>query len=380
MNIIKYILVAVVSAGTLAAAARGEVIRLQAKAVVAQRQDVRLADIATISGGNVQQNEELANMVIISGVEHPQKIKAESVLMAVMAQRGMSGMGSLQISGAAECAIDFTINSVPVAQGNAGAAVATTAPSAATSTVKASAKPVPTVAVSATPAPVAATAGGTLRQTILATLNKAIDLPDGESTISIDSSSPELDRTIAADQQWLCRPMTKTILGTVEVDAQLVQGTKVVEKTTIATQVERKQMVVVTTKRYGRGDIVTADGVRLVAVMLDRKYPTLYGSVAEVVGLEAQQNVNLGENADEHYFKPALMAHQGQMVTVVYVSGPLQAEISGRAMADAKRNERIQIRNDSGDTFTAVMIGRGIGVAGSSLTDAQEKKILEAFE
>lgn len=365
----------------LSSGAMGEVIRLQSKVAVDMRQDVRLGDIAAISGGTPEHNEELANLVIISGVQKPQKVKAESILMAILAQRGGAAIGGLQISGAAECEITLA-RAVPVSAGAAqaaGAAVVIPAPAASVQTPGPAAG---TAAATPATAPGATPEGrGSLRQMLLTTLKKAIDLPESEYEITIESNLAQLDRPIEGTRQWFCRIMTRTLLGTVQVESQLVDGTRVVEKLNVMTTVRRRQQVVVLTRKIGQGDVITVDALRSDTAMMDRKIATLFGSISEVVGMEAQRDISLGERADQRDFKPLMMARKGQAVTVVYVSGSLQLQITGRAMDDAKRNERIQIRNDrTGEVYSAVMIGKGVGVAGGTLSETQEKRLLEALQ
>ena len=102
----------------LPAVAPAQMIRLRSQATVEKGQDVRLGDVATVSGADRRTAEDLANTVILSGVESPRKIRAESVLMALVAQhfppgdgtaRGAAGggelAGSLLVSGAAVCEV-----------------------------------------------------------------------------------------------------------------------------------------------------------------------------------------------------------------------------------------------------------------------------------
>ena len=49
----------------------GQTIRLKPQAAVELHQDVRLGDIASVTAGDGRQAEELANTVIISGIEKP---------------------------------------------------------------------------------------------------------------------------------------------------------------------------------------------------------------------------------------------------------------------------------------------------------------------
>src|ERR1041384_6853763 len=93
----------------LCAASWGQVIRLEKQVTVEPRQDVRLGDVAKVSGVDRRTGEELSNTMIVSNIESSRTIKAESVLLALMSQGGGGGgekfAGSLQISGSAQCSV-----------------------------------------------------------------------------------------------------------------------------------------------------------------------------------------------------------------------------------------------------------------------------------
>ncbi len=87
-------------------AVSGQVIRLEKQLIVEPHQDVRLGDIATVTGVDRKTAEELSNTMILANVETERNLKAESVLMALISQLGPSALGSgLQVSGSAQCAI-----------------------------------------------------------------------------------------------------------------------------------------------------------------------------------------------------------------------------------------------------------------------------------
>ena len=72
------------------------------------------------------------------------------------------------------------------------------------------------------------------------------------------------------------------------------------------------------------------------------------------------------------------MAHKGDVITVVYMAGPVQVQLRGRALADAKFHDVIEVRNDStSESYTAVMIKKNLGVVGTPTTE-QENALREA--
>jgi flagella basal body P-ring formation protein FlgA len=392
----------------LTSASLGQVIRLKSSVAVEPRQDVRLGDIATVSGVDARRTEELSNTVILSEVQGPEKVKAESVLMALMAQKGAEGLGgNLQISGAAVCDISLAGTrvmtvSVPVvaAAGVSGPPLQANMPLSSTPVVTASVMPAavvtPTAAPAAQPAKVAenpvvtpsatAAAGGTpaagegtLRQTVINCLLKELDIKAEQLLVDFDSINPLIDRPLTAGQKWACRPMTRTFLGTVQFESQLTQGTKVVEKFNLVTQVKQRQMVVVSTDQLEKRHVITESDVRMTEILLDRKLPTLFTSMKEAVGLELQRNLDVGSPLDKRDFKPSVMAHKNDQVTVLYVAGMLQIQLQGRAMEDAKLHEQVTVRNEvTGQEYPAVFIAHGYAIVGGTLTAEQEQQFREA--
>ena len=353
--------------------ASGETIRLKSSAVVEPHQDVRLGDIATISGGSGEKaSAELADMVILAGVEKPSKLKAETVLMAVIAQRGIGGPGgSLQIAGSATCDVTFESNA-----NKAVSVIKPVMPAAGSVTgANALAGKAPATAPAST-MPATAPAEGTLADVIRARILQ--EVPAEEMVLSFESISPLLDHPVAAGRKWLCRPLTKSLIGTVQFEAKLVEGARTIEQLNIMTTIKRVQPVVVSLKRIQRGEVITSDAVRVEQMALDRKMTSLFTSDKDVIGLEAQHELEVGTMLELKEFKPAMMAHRNEPVTVYYVAGTLTVQIHGRATGDAKLHERVQIRNESTqELYDATMIARNVAVAGGTLTAEQEAKIRE---
>ena len=83
-----------------------QTIRISSQATVAERQDVRLGDLATITNTDSRTAEHLANLVILPQLRESRAVRAESILMAVIAQVGAGPLADrLQIPGSAHCQI-----------------------------------------------------------------------------------------------------------------------------------------------------------------------------------------------------------------------------------------------------------------------------------
>jgi flagella basal body P-ring formation protein FlgA len=362
-------LLAAAAAALLAGTAHGQVIRLERQARVEPRQDVRLGDIATVTGVDRQTAEALSNTVILSAVETSRTVKAEAVLLALMSQRGPAAVGSgLQMSGSAACSV--TVEPAPTAPKVAAREDAVSPAPAA---------PQPAAAAAAPTTAPAAEVPASLAVAIRQRVHQELALPTDEVRVKFETINPLLDAPVPANRKWLCRPLTRTLLGTVQFEAQLVERTRVVEKLTVQTKVERRQTVVVSLTKLGRGDVVPAGGVRVEETWVDRHLPTLFKADADVVGLEAQRAIDLGATLDQRDFKPPLLAAKGDAVKVVYLAGSLQVEMLGRALEGGKMHDLVAVRNEvTGDRYQAVLIGKRLAVVGGTLDPTLEQKLREA--
>ena len=328
--------------------------------------------------------------MIVTDVDRPTKIKAEAVLMALMAQRGPTVLGSnFQVSGAAVCEFNVvgsasaaspvpgTLAAAGMARANLPVGVvqvhedASPAAGAGTESAKRSEKTV---------VPAAPKAAGpmTLRKAIFAAVRQELALSEDDIKVTLDSVSPLIDEPVAGDRRWQCRPLTRTFLGSVPFEAQLSEGTKVLEKLTVMAQVRQKQMVLVLTAPLSRRGVVLENQVRFEETWPDRKLTTLFSDPQEVVGLESQVDLAVGAQLDRRDFKPLMMAHRNDLLNVIYVAGSLEVQTQGRAMEDGKLHQVIKIRNDTtGKDFTAYLVGRNKAVVGT-LSAEQEQKIREA--
>ena len=80
----------------------GEMIHTEGRVVVNRGSDVRLGNIATITGADEKTAASLADIVVMSDVESDKRVSADSVLLAISAQLGAGTVAQqLEVSGAA---------------------------------------------------------------------------------------------------------------------------------------------------------------------------------------------------------------------------------------------------------------------------------------
>ena len=370
MIISKNLLAAATFLVALANTATAQVIRLEPKITADPRQDIRLGDLAHISGADRRTTEDLANTIILSGIDSSRTIKAESILLALMSQKG--GLNNLQMSGASRC--EIVVGTQPTAAPKQSTTPVETSPNAPI--ITASVTPVASVA----PATPAATAepGQTLSKVIEARVEKEAAESGDKLRVEIETLSPLLNEPVAPGRKWICRPLTRTVLGTVVFEAQLTEGSRILEKANIQTKVERFQQVVIANAKFDKGDIVSSDAIHVEEAWLDRKIPSLFASDKDVIGLETMRPLTTGAMLDQRDFRPAIMAAKGDALTVIYLAGSLKVQMLGRAGEGGKLHDQISVRNEqTGEVYQAVLIGKRLAVVGGTLTESEEKHLRE---
>jgi len=332
--------------GVLLAAglAQAQTIRLQEKATVSAG-DVRLGNIATISGVDVRAAEKLAETVIIADLKKTQQIRAENVLLAVVTQHGASLSAALQMTGAAAC-------EVSVGEAVMKPVVVAAAPVADV---------VPQQPVAAKPALSTLTAA--ITQRIISDLNANAD----DVRVTIDTISPLMDQVTKAGQRWQLRPLARNTLGTLQFEAQLIDGVKVTQKLNVLAKVEKRTMVVICTGPVARGKVIERDDVKLEETWLDRNLPTLFTKIDDVLYQEATRALAANSHLDQRDFRAADMISKGDVVKVEFMAGTLKVEMKARAMQSAKMHDAVTLRNDAtGETYQAIAVGKKLAAVGAA--------------
>ena len=356
-------------------------------------QDVRLGNIATITGADPRMAAALADTVVLPAVAGNKTLQAESVLMAVITQLGAENTASqLQLAGSASC--EITVSSVTPKAAPAVALPAVAAPISAMAPMSSApaadpVEPVSTAVVTASVVGDAAAGDAAIVDAtpVLPTFSQLIterlqhELKMGPNDFRWDfETHQELRDAVAPDGgHWQFRPLTRTFVGTVVWEVEAVHGSQISQRMTVETRVEMRKMVLTAAANLDRGEPVTKDSYTVDEAWLDRDLPTLISDEKDALGLAPQRNIAAGERLDKRDLKPMVLAQRGDTVTVVFLSGSLKVNMTGQAMGSGKMHEAIEVENQSThEKYQAVLIGKKLAVVGGTLTAAQEKQLREA--
>lgn len=367
----RWIILAV--AGMLVEPAFGQTLRLRPQAQVAGK-TVCVGDVATLEGLGSKQAEQLANTVVINDLETEKTIRPEELLFAVMASGQRDLAIKLQVSGSAFCAVsrEGAVKNVPTATPTAPTQGVVSNKVAAVAAAHPTAAPAPVTAVkSAAASQPAATqaseqAGLTLATTLTSEIVDRLSAPPEDVQVSFDTLNPLLEQTLESGQRWQSRMITRSALGTVQWEAQLVSGGQITKRLSVQAKVQRKVQNVVCNKTLEAGDVVLDGDLTVEERWIDRKIPTQFTRIQDVAGQAAQRGIAAGSVLDQRDFKPVQLVARDGLVTLYVVSGGLRIKTSVRATEAGRLHDRITVRNEkTGERLNATVIGKNLVVLGT---------------
>jgi flagella basal body P-ring formation protein FlgA len=369
----------------VASHANGQSLRLRPTATL-EAGTIHVGDVATIEGLDPT-TAEMLSQTPVATASKATTIRAEQVLFAILTENGRTSVTTqLQVNGPTECAVQIAGSDAaqPMTAHDTGAnrpAVTAvgfvSAPAAVT---------VPTMAASESPAaPVRANAEKTtLSELLVSQVVEQLGVKQNDVRINFDTISPLLDQPVTGDQRWVIRQNGHTLIGTVQWNAQLLQGSRLLQRLLVQASITQRSTVLIAHDNLRNGDIITAAQVTTEERWLDRKIPTLFSKPEEVIGqvVLPQLGIAGGTALDQRDFKPVSMAVKGDLVTVYMISGSLTIKNQAKAMSSGRLHEAIQLRADdtsakSDADFQGVLIGRDVAVVGGPIDPATEAKLKE---
>ncbi len=139
------------------------------------------------------------------------------------------------------------------------------------------------------------------------------------------------------------------------------KGSRLMGKTTVGVKCEGKRPwslnlpvtieinrpVLVTTRHLTRGDIITADDVRLANRNLAKLPHGYVDNMESALGRVVKRRVMENKALTPSMIKKPQLVKRGQRVTILAVSGRMQVRMAGKALANGAAGDRIQVQNVS---------------------------------
>lgn len=176
-----------------------------------------------------------------------------------------------------------------------------------------------------------------------------------------DPLAPQAADVRAADPVRVVSLSVTPQSGRFEALVQIDQGEKT-DRLRLRGTVAETAQVTVLTRSVTRGDVISADDLRLERQPRTR-FATVHGPIdpADVVGRQARRSLRAGQPISASDFARPQVVSRGDVVTVVYRTNALQVTGRGQAQQAGAVGDQVPVLNpQSKRTLHAVVVGAGL--------------------
>jgi flagella basal body P-ring formation protein FlgA len=119
--------------------------------------------------------------------------------------------------------------------------------------------------------------------------------------------------------------------------------------------------VVVSRRPIVRGQPLRADDVTLSEVDISGLHKAYFTRIEDVVGLRSKRSIGGGDTLHTGLLQRDKLVKRGSQVEIIAITGGLQVRMTGKALADGTRGDRIKVKNvDSGRVISGTVAGSGL--------------------
>ncbi len=300
--------------------------------------DVRLGDIARLSGPGA---EALSDLVVatLGGGDGTVEISIES-LRAALANAGVN-WGRLDLRGYAVCRVSYVSPASQAAQSQA-----------------AESNPGREVDVSAMV---------TVRRYIVAAIREIAPFPDDEVVVEFREEDAALvDQRFDRDRM-VVDVRSRIVPARVLVTVLWREDGRLVDRRNISVTVKRRVLAAVASSMIRSGDRFTRDNTEIRQIDLGSANVAPVTDLDQLLGKASTTLLKTGGIISARHIETPVAIRRGQTVTVHYRRGRLQIRIMGEAREDGAVGDWIEIqRLGKRETFTARVDGPGVAMVGDN--------------
>ena len=127
----------------------------------------------------------------------------------------------------------------------------------------------------------------------------------------------------------------------------------------VKAELTRKMLVSKTT--ITRGELITADKVKLVSQEISQKNRKHFSSISDVIGREARKTIRPDQVLNSTMLQKAYLVRKKESVMIYAQNSRLRISMQGTALKNGRHNEMIPIRNNSSKKIIeALVVDRGV--------------------
>jgi flagella basal body P-ring formation protein FlgA len=119
--------------------------------------------------------------------------------------------------------------------------------------------------------------------------------------------------------------------------------------------------VVVSRRPVVRGQALRAEALMLNEVDISGLHKAYFTRIEDAVGLRSKRSISSGDTLHAGLLERARLIKRGGQVEIVANTAGLQVRMTGQALSDGSRGDRIKVRNlNSGRIVSGTVVGSGL--------------------
>ena len=127
----------------------------------------------------------------------------------------------------------------------------------------------------------------------------------------------------------------------------------------VKAELSRKMLISKTT--ITRGELITADKIKLVDQEINQKNHKHFSSISDVIGREARKTIRPDQVLNSTMLQKAYLVRKKESVMIYAQNSRLRISMQGTALKNGRHNEMIPVRNNSSrKIIEALVVDRGV--------------------
>lgn len=98
-------------------------------------------------------------------------------------------------------------------------------------------------------------------------------------------------------------------------------------------------------RNINKGENLTAQDLKVIKIRSNRIKPSVLTKKEQLLDKEAKRSLKEGKAVNEREVGEQILVRKGDVVTLVYKSGPMQITAKGEALSDGAKNQKIEAEN-----------------------------------
>ena len=198
----------------------------------------------------------------------------------------------------------------------------------------------------------------TLRTRLMAWLEQVTGMPAADLRIECSSRDEATLDAPALPGKIAFNTTASRLVGRVPLTIEQYEDDKLVKSARVTLVIAQRRLVVTATKNVNRGDLIGPQDVEIREQYIDRAGDEPATRLDKVIGQQATGMLRQGQIVTVADMQPSLLVERYQIVRVKVITDTIVVNLEARALQDGARDDLIQVRNESSkETFTGRVAG-----------------------